>query len=93
VNTDPEPDILEIIIAACRDSGLDIESANVIEQGIRDKFGGMRVRIPKRKKSATALERKMIFADGVTGMSTEEVTAKHKISRATLYRVLKRGTA
>ena len=93
MNTDPEPDILEIIIAACRENGLDIESANVIEQGIRDKFGGQRVRIPKRKKSATALERKMIFADGVTGMSTEEVTAKHKISRATLYRVLKRGTA
>lgn len=93
MNTDPDPDIVAIIIAACRKSGLDLAAAHVIEQDIREQYGGLRVRIPKRKKHPTPEERQLIIADGMTNMSTEAVTAKHKISRSTLYRVMKRGTA
>lgn len=91
MNTDPDPDIVEIILGACRASGLDAAAAFVIEQSIREQYGGLRVRIPKRKKHPTSQEREQIRADGMTSMSTEEVTGKHKISRATLYRVMKRG--
>lgn len=92
MNTDPDPDIVEIIIAACRQSGLDVDASHVIEQTIREQYGGLRVRIPKRKKHPTPQERELILADGMTSMSTDDVTAKHKISRATLYRLMKRGT-
>lgn len=93
MNTDPDPDIVEVIIAACRKSGLDINAAHVIEQEIREQYGGLRVRIPKRKKHPTPQERELILADGLTSMSTDAVTAKHKISRSTLYRLMKRGSA
>jgi hypothetical protein len=92
MNTDPDPDIVEIIIAACRQNGLGIDAAHMIEQSVREQFGGLRVRIPKRKKHPTPQERELILADGMTSMSTDDVTAKHKISRATLYRLMKRGS-
>lgn len=92
MNTDPEPDIVEVILRACRASGLDADAAFLIESRIRSEYGGLRVRIPKRKKHPTREEREMVLADGMTNMSTAEVTAKHGVSRATLYRLMKRGT-
>lgn len=91
MNTDPDPDIVEVIILACRDSGLDVAAAHEIENRIRAQYGGLRVRIPKRKKHPTAQQRQEIFADGLSDMSTSQVTEKHGIDRATLYRLMKRG--
>jgi AcrR family transcriptional regulator len=91
VNTDPEPDIVAAILAVCKERGLDAEVALDIEVHIRSEYGGLRVRIPKRKKHLTPDERALVVADGVTSMSTDEITAKHRVSRATLYRLMKRG--
>lgn len=91
MSTDPDPDIVEVIMLACQASGLDADAAHLIENRIREQYGGLRVRIPKRKKHPTPLEREQILADGMTSMTTDEVTGKHGISRATLYRLMKRG--
>jgi hypothetical protein len=91
MNLDPDPDIVEVILRACQAEGLDANTAHLIEAKIRAEYGGLRVRIPKRKKHLTRVERAEAFADGVTDMPTEEVTAKHGISRASLYRLMKKG--
>jgi DNA invertase Pin-like site-specific DNA recombinase len=91
LNIDPDPDIVEVIIRACKERGLDPAAALEIETHIRTEYGGLRVRIPKRKKNLTAHERSLIIADGVSSMSTSEITAKHSISRASLYRLMKKG--
>ncbi|KQW96967.1 hypothetical protein ASC94_09170 [Massilia sp. Root418] len=91
MNLDPDPDIVEVIMLACQASGLDADAARLIEAQIRNDYGGLRVRIPKRKRHPTERERQDAFADGLSDMSTAEVTAKHGISRATLYRLMKTG--
>jgi DNA invertase Pin-like site-specific DNA recombinase len=93
VITEEDPDIVRVIMLACRESGLDAAAAQAIESRIRVEYGGMRVRIPKRKKHPTHLERDLVVADGITNMSDQEIMGKHGISRATLYRMMKRGTA
>jgi hypothetical protein len=91
MNTDPEPDIVEVIMRACQAEGLDAGVAHIIESRIREEYGGLRVRIPKRAKKARAAAHQKIVADGLTDMPNEELTGKHGISRATLYRLMKRG--
>jgi hypothetical protein len=91
MTADYEPDIVEVIMLACQAGGLDSDAARLIEMQIRSDYGGLRVRIPKRKKHPTETERKAAFADGLSDMSTEAVTTKHGISRATLYRWMKAG--
>ena len=89
MNLDPEPDILELIMRACEAEGLDHDAARLIEAKMREEYGGLRVRIPKRAKHIRSEERKKIFADGLTNMTDDEVTGKHGISRATLWRRMK----
>lgn len=91
MNHDAEPDIVEVILLACKAEGLDPEAAHRIERTMRDSYGGQRVRIPKKKKHLTPEQRAAMIRDGMSNMSTEEVTEKWKIDRATLYRALKRG--
>lgn len=93
MNTDDDPDIVQVIILACQNSGLSAAAAHEIELQIRAQYGGLRVRIPKRKKHPTRQERELVVADGVTNMTNEEIMGKHGISRATLYRMMKRGTS
>lgn len=91
MNSDPDPDIVEVILLACKASGLDATLAQEIESQIRAEYGGLRVRIPKRKKHLTSHERNLVVADGVTNMTNDEISARHGISRATLYRLMKKG--
>lgn len=91
MNLDPEPDIIELIMRACEAQGLDPDAARLIEAKIRDEYGGLRVRIPKRKKHATEERRNSAYTDGLSGMPTEAIKEKHGISRATLYRLMKKG--
>jgi DNA invertase Pin-like site-specific DNA recombinase len=93
MSMEEDPDIVQVIIQACQSSGLDAAAAHEIELRIRAQYGGLRVRIPKRKKHPTRQERELVVADGVTNMSNEEIMGKHGISRATLYRMMKRGTS
>lgn len=65
--------------------------ASQIEQQLRSEYGGLRVRIPKRGKYLTPEQRQEVFKDGLTNMPTSDITSKHKISRATLYREMKKG--
>lgn len=71
--------------------GFSVAMAAKIEQELRAKYGGLRVRIPKRGKYLTPDQRQAVFTDGLTAMPTLELTTKHKISRATLYREMKKG--
>ena len=91
MNHDPEPDIVEIILLACRAGGLDEEAAHTIERTIRDEYGGLRVRIPKRRKHMTAEQRQQAYQDGLSNVPTEQITTKYRIDRATLFRLMKKG--
>jgi transcriptional regulator of acetoin/glycerol metabolism len=91
MNTDPDPDIVEVIMRACQAEGLDAGVAHIIESRIRNEYGGQRMRIQKRKQQAREQKREQIRADGKTDMTSEQVAQKHGISRATLYRLMKRG--
>ncbi len=91
MSLDADADIVEIIIRKAQAEGLDADAAHQIEMAIRQEFGGMRVRIPKRKKHPSPEVREQAFVDGLSNMSTKEVTEKNGISRATLYRLMKRG--
>lgn len=86
-----DPDIVDVILRECAGQGLDPDAAKEIGTMIRAVYGGMRVRIPKRKKNLTQQARASAFADGITAMPTAEILAKHRISRSTLYRLMKRG--
>lgn len=86
-----EPDIVKTILlrVLARVPGCEATVAE-IEAEIRAEFGGMRVRIPKRKKHPTASQRRQAFNDGLSNMTTEEVRLKNGISRSTLYEYMKR---
>jgi DNA invertase Pin-like site-specific DNA recombinase len=90
-NHDPEPDIVEIILRACQAGGLDADAAQQIEHTIRATYGGLRVRIPKRKKHLTPEQRQQVYQAGLSNAPNEEITNKYRIDRATLYRLMKRG--
>lgn len=90
MSIDSDPDIVEVIMRACEAGGLDAAAARLIEMQIRDQYGGLRVRIPKKKKHMTQEERERVCTDSRSNLSTEEITSRHKISRATLYRLIKR---
>ena len=91
MSLDSDADIVEIIIRRAQAEGLDADAAHQIERAIRAEYGGLRVRIPKKKKHPTSEERRQAYADGLTAMPTGDVAEKHGISRATLYRLMKRG--
>lgn len=81
--------MLARVIAAVPE--FNVTLAAQIEQELRAKYGGLRVRIPKRGKYLTPEQRQAVFEDGLTAMPTTELTTKHRISRATLYREMKKG--
>ena len=76
-----DADILRVVLE--RVSVLLPEAARpglvALEVELRAQYGGLRVRIPKRKKHLTAAQR------------DAELTDKHGVHRATLYRTVKRG--
>ena len=89
----PEPDIVAVILqqVLAMAPGFSAAIASQIEERVRAEYGGQRLRIPKRGKYLTAQQRAALFQDGLSAMPTEEIVTKHKISRATLYREMKRG--
>lgn len=88
-----EPDIVVDLLAhvAAMHPGLTRDALAKIEKQLRGKYGGQRVHIHKRGKHLTPDQRSAIFKDGLTAMPNAEITQKHKISRATLYRQMKKG--
>jgi len=91
---DPEPDILMVVlmrVRAAAPTAITDQQAQQIEEAVRAELGGLRVRIPKRKKHPTAEQRKAIFREAMGNASDAEITERHGIHRATLYRMIKRG--
>lgn len=90
---DLEPDIVALVLqrVIAMAPGFSEALAKQIEHEVKELHGGKRVFVPKGSKRMTPDERQALFVDGLTDMSTEDLTKKHKISRATLYRAMKQG--
>lgn len=94
-NTDREPDIVQIILQLVQLAvpSFSADKAREIEQQVREQYGGLRTRIPKRKKHPTPEQRRRIFQAALADAesSTDDLSKANGIGRATLYRYLKRG--
>lgn len=88
---DKDPDIVQLVLDECMNLGFDPAQADLIRRKICSEFGGQRIYIKKNRQATTEEKRKRVFLDGVTQKSNEEITKEHGISRATLYRYMKRG--
>lgn len=71
--------------------GLSAEVTRQVEAEVRAEYGGLRVRIPKRKKHMSAEERGAVYEQGLGAAPTPEIVGNAGIHRATLYRLMKRG--
>lgn len=96
LNTDPEPDIvlevLQRVRAVVSAQHFTADLARQIEVDVRAQYGGLRVRIPKRKKHLTPTERQDVYRQGLGDAATHDITGQAGIHRATLYRLMKRGS-
>lgn len=88
-----EPDIVRVILdlVKSRAPAVDDGCLEVIEHELRQAYGGLRVRIPKRKKHLTDAQRAQLVADAMTSATDLELTQRHGVHRSTLYRQIKRG--
>jgi len=90
-----EPDIVITILERVRlraPAALSPDVEAQIEREIRAEYGGLRVRIPKRGKHLTEQQREHAYRLGLGSASNQEVQQAAGISRATLYRLMKRPT-
>ena len=85
-----DPDIVRLILDACQLEGFDPTLANMIERKICEQYGGRKVYIPKKKRISQE-GKQQAFADGLSNKSTQQIVQEHGISRATLYRLMKKG--
>lgn len=93
-NTDPEPDIVLVVLQRLRHYLPDTvapELLTQIEGEIKTQYGGQRVRIPKRRKWMTPQERAHVYTQGLTNATDQQIQADNGISRRTLYNVMKTG--
>lgn len=88
------PDIVLVVLQRVRavNPGLTDEQAHQIELAIKAEFGGQRVRIPKRKKHPSPEQRRAVMSSSLSVLPmASSNTARHGISRRSLYRYVKRG--
>jgi hypothetical protein len=92
---DPEPDLLLVVIQRVRLQvpAMTDEQAQAIEAATRAELGGLRVRIPKRRKHPTDEQRAAIARQAISDTSTSdaEMAERNGISRRSLIRYVKRG--
>jgi len=81
-------DVIERLMA--HEASITEELALKVEHEARAHWGGQAPYVPKETKRQ-AHAREKVIADAVTTMPTQEITKRHGISRATMYRMLKRG--
>lgn len=88
-----EPDIVQVVLqrVSARAPGLSEEIVRQVDSEVRSLYGGMRVRIPKRGKFLSPEQRQAAYRDALTNMPTNDLLRKHKISLATLKRLVKKG--
>lgn len=94
---DRDVDIVLVILDLVRKTAPAVthEQSRDIEQAVRVKYGGIRVRIAKRKTHKTPEQREQIvtsaLSESLANVSTDKIAESNGISRRTLYRLLKRG--
>lgn len=71
--------------------GMSDDLVHQVEDEVRKMYGGQRWFVPKRRSHLTREQRNKVFKDGLSNMPTEEIIKKHKISKRTLYRMMKTG--
>lgn len=86
-----DPDIVLAMIREVLDLGLGIttEQAAAIERRLKERYGDRVIRVKKSHVLTPDPRRARVYQDGLTSMSNTEITKKHGISRATLYRWMK----
>lgn len=92
-HTDTDPDVVAYTLQVAQSlvPGLSAELAKQVEDAVKSKYGGRRFFIPKGVKRMTPEQRAALYRDGLSSMATEELVQKHKVSRATIYRLMKEG--
>jgi hypothetical protein len=89
---------LELAMQSC--PSLSQESARAIEAAARSEFAGTRVWIaeqpfhPERAAGRKSVPREVanaLYQDALTNTPTAELVKRHGLSRATIYRLMKRG--
>lgn len=94
ITEEKDPDIVLVILQRLRHYLPDAFPANLltqIEGEIKTKYGGLRVRIPKRRQHLNPQERASVYAQGLSGATDQQIQADNRISRRTLYRIMKTG--
>jgi len=88
-----DPDIVTVILqkVVAMAPGFSAALAEQIEAQVRKEYGGQRIFVPKVGKRMTPEQRQAVFQDGLSAMDSAEIIEKHKISKSTLYRVMKNG--
>lgn len=86
-------DIVTVILQRVAEvmPGMSDEMVRQVEIEVRREYGGQRFFVQKKSKKIIQERYQEVFKDGLSNMSIEEVVRKHKISRATLYRLMKCG--
>jgi DNA invertase Pin-like site-specific DNA recombinase len=98
---DEDPDIVIAMIREVLDLGLGLttEQAATIERRLKERYGDRRIRVKKKLQFSESRSngvglpdsvRAQVYRDGLTNMSNEEITRKHGVSRATIYRWMKK---
>ena len=91
---------LELAMQAC--PAITTETARGIEARARAEFAGERIDIAKtpyhegRRAGRKSVPREVsaaLYADALTNASTDELVQRHGLSRATIYRLMKKGPA
>ena len=88
-----EPDIVALVLqkVIAMAPGFSAALASQIEQLVKEEHGGKRLYVPKGAKRLTPEQRAAVFKDGLSDMTTEEITKKYKITGRTLQRTMKLG--
>ncbi|MCB8747708.1 hypothetical protein LHU53_12415 [Rhodoferax sp. U2-2l] len=92
-NLDPDPDVISIVLRVVRTLRPDITSheADQIKRQLQTECGGRRLYFPKGGQRLTPEKRAAVYQDGLSSMDNREIVAKHQVSRATIYRLMKDG--
>lgn len=94
----PDDDQADIVIAAIQEVlelvPLTPEQQAQIERRLKERFGDQVVWVRKTMSAENdqrRAKREEVYRDGLSAMSSQDIVAKHGISRATLYRWMKQG--
>lgn len=88
-----KPDLVTLLLqqVIAMAPGFSEALARQIEADFRAAHAGKSMLVLKRGPRLTPEQREAVFKDGLTPMSTDEIKAKHGVSRPTIYRIMKQG--